>query len=218
MHFSWASSFSFDSYCVLDLETTGLNPQNSEILEVGILKIRQGVPVSKMEVLIRPRTLPVPAAITSLTGISTEMVKDAPSIEEVSYWIWDFIGEDPILAYNARFDLGFLDVHAPKGVPDHPYLDILKLARICFPELKSHKLSNMTSYLNLSINTHRSMADCQAEYELYEICKKKLAPYSDEQIRAMIVRDDARRKEAWRAKKLAHQARSNSAGNKKDPE
>ncbi len=207
MRFSWAPSFFLNNYCVLDLETTGLNPRKSEILEVGILKIKDGVPVSKMEVLIRPKVLPVPFFITNLTGIRTEMVEDAPSIEEVASWIWDFIGDDPILAYNARFDLGFLEVHAPKSVPDHTYIDILKLARICFPELKSHKLSAMTAYLHLSTNTHRSLADCQAEYELYEICKRKLQPYNDMQIRAMICKDDARRRESWKAQKAAHEAR-----------
>lgn len=182
MYFPKSSGFFFDSYCVLDLETTGLRPASCEIIEIGILKIRQGKPVAKMDVLIKPTKLSIPAFITNLTGISTEMVMEAPSIDEVSYWIYDFIQGGPILGYNVLFDLGFLKEHTRTHLPEPPFLDVLPLARICYPELPRHSLSHMTAHLHLYQNTHRAIDDCAATYQLYELCKKKLEGKSASQI------------------------------------
>lgn len=186
MYFPKSSGFFFDSYCVLDLETTGLKPERCEIIEVGILKIIHGQPVSKMDVLIKPAHLPIPAFITNLTGISTEMVMEAPSIDEVSYWIFDFIGSLPVLGYNVLFDLGFLRHHTTTHLPAPEYLDVLPLARICYPQLPKHSLSTMTAHLHLYQNTHRAIDDCIATFQLYELCKQKLAGQSDVQIRQQI--------------------------------
>ncbi len=182
MYFPNLQGYFVDDYCVLDLETTGLKALNCEIIEVGILKIRQNRPVSKMSVLIKPKVLPLPPFITSLTGITNEMLVDAPSIEEVSYWIYDFIGNDPILGYNVAFDLSFLKAHTTKHTPVNPALDVLPLARICFPEQKSYSLSAMTSLLHLYQNTHRAIDDCVATYQLYTVCKERLAGQTTSQI------------------------------------
>lgn len=186
MFFPSCSSWFVNDYCVLDLETTGLKAKACEIIEVGIVKVRNGQTVSKMSVLIRPKTLPIPPFITRLTGITTEMVASAPSIEEVSYWIYDFIGSDPILGYNVLFDLSFLRAHTTKHTPNNCFLDVLALARICFPELSSHSLSNMTAHLHLYQNTHRAIDDCIATYQLYEICKQMLVGKTNREIDNMI--------------------------------
>lgn len=159
-----------ENYCVLDLETTGMRPGSSEILEVGILKIRGGQPVEKMETLIRPRCLPVPPVITRVTHITTSMVQNAPSLEDVAPWIWDFIGDDPIVGYNISFDLGFLACHCPRTAPV-TFLDVLPLARVSYPGRRSYSLSSMSSLLPIRKNTHRALDDCFATYDLFETVK-----------------------------------------------
>lgn len=201
MPFSPCQKLRFDDFCVLDLETTGLMADQCEILEVGILRVRKGLPVMKFETLIRPEQLPVPVPITRITGIRTEMVIQAPTIEQAAPWIWEFIGNDPILGYNISFDLRFLQVHAPSpSLAVHQYLDILPLVRISYPQLSSHSLSTMTKTLNLYQNTHRAIDDCIAAYQLYERCKSLLAPLDDTQIHEKI-RNIARKRARHHQKK-----------------
>lgn len=161
-------------YCVLDLETTGLSPSKCEIIEVGILKIRAGQPVEKMEVLIQPSVLPLPERITEITHITTDMVSSAPSIDEVAPWIWHFVGEDPIVGYNICFDLSFLARHCPKPA-NATFIDVLPLARVSFPGRRSYSLSSMSSLLPIRKNTHRALDDCWATYDLFEIVKPIIA-------------------------------------------
>ncbi len=195
MYFPLHQGYFVDDYCVLDLETTGLKANSCEVIEVGILKIRHNQPVSKMDVLIRPKKLPISAFITSLTGITTEMVLNSPSIEEVSYWIWDFIGTDPILGYNVNFDLSFLKVHTTKHTPTNSCLDVLPLAQIAHPEQKSHSLSAMTSLFHLYQNTHRAIDDCIATYQLYSLLKDELAGNDTDTINQAIYDFKARRRQ-----------------------
>lgn len=161
-------------YCVLDLETTGLSPANCEIIEVGILKIRGGQLVEKMEVLIQPSALPLPERITQITHITTEMVESAPVLDEVAPWIWQFIGNDPIVGYNICFDLSFLTRHCPRN-QDVTFIDVLPLARVGFPGRKSYSLSSMSSLLPIRKNTHRALDDCYATYDLFEMLKPIIA-------------------------------------------
>lgn len=195
MFFPYSKTYFVNDYCVLDLETTGLKPLQAEILEVGILKVRGGRPVSKMSVLVRPDRLPVPPFITKLTGITSAMVESAPAIRELNYWIYDFIGSDPILGYNVGFDLSFLRAHTVKHTSDNCCLDVLPLAQICFPELSSHSLSSMTDSLHLYQNTHRAIDDCIATWQLYERCKAMLKGRTDSEIAQEIERCRRLRKE-----------------------
>lgn len=170
MNYSKHPDLFVQDYCVLDLETTGLSAASCEIIEVGILKIRRGKPVEKMEVLIQPSVLPLPENITRITHITTEMVESAPSVDEVAPWIWHFIGDDPIVGYNICFDLSFLARHCPKPM-DVTFIDVLPLARIGFPGRRSYSLSNMSSLLPIRKNTHRALDDCYATYDLFEMVK-----------------------------------------------
>lgn len=158
-------------YCSLDLETTGLQATKNEIIEVGIVKVRDGIATERMDVLIRPKNKHIPAAITKITGIHWDMLKEAPSIEEVRDFIWSFIGDDVIVGYNVRFDLRFLAFHAPivKAVR---YIDVLPLCRKGHPELEHHRLTDMTRKYRLHRNTHRAFDDAFATAQLFEKSKK----------------------------------------------
>lgn len=161
-----------DDYCVVDLETTGLSSFEHKIIEIGILRIREGKIVDRYSKLIDPRCS-ISAFITKLTGITNEMVKNQPTLDDVKDEVFDFIGDDVILGHNTSFDLGFLANQFDKDI-ENGYMDTLRLSRKVYPELPHHRLTDMVAYLDLSNNEHRSIADCIATFELYEKIKIKL--------------------------------------------
>lgn len=92
-----------------DLETTGLKSKTHAITEVAFLKFDQGQVVDKLVTLVNPEQ-PISEQITQITGISEEMTKDKPNFKTLAPQISQFIGNDLLVAYNARYDKGFLNV------------------------------------------------------------------------------------------------------------
>ena len=98
-------------FIVVDLETTGLNPfEGNEIIEIGITEIRNGKIVRSYSRFVKPKE-EIPPFITELTGISNEMVANEDSIEEVLPRFRKFIGNNTIIAHNAKFDIKFLNYY-----------------------------------------------------------------------------------------------------------
>lgn len=159
-------------YCVLDTETTGLSSYYDEIIEIGIVKVRDDKIVEQYSQLIEPQ-YEIPWFITEITGITNEMVADMPSISEVKEQVLSFIGDDIILGHNTSFDIRFLEAGFETDLPNK-YMDTVQFSRKVFPELEHYSLSDMVEYLNLSRNSHRSMADCIATKELYDAIKKTM--------------------------------------------
>src|SRR5687768_10157810 len=95
-------------FVILDLETTGAKAPPRRVTEIGAFKVQNGAVVDKFQTLVNPEAR-IPPFITSLTGISEEMVKDAPKFREVADDFLRFLGDSVIVAHNSRFDLGFLD-------------------------------------------------------------------------------------------------------------
>ena len=95
------------NYVVFDLETTGLSPINNEITEIGAVKVIDGKISDTFEMLVKPNQK-ISQKITDITGITNEMVKDKPPIEEVLPKFIEFIGGLPLVAHNIEFDYGFL--------------------------------------------------------------------------------------------------------------
>ena len=158
-----------NDYCVLDTETTGLSSYYNEIIEIGILKVRDNKIVDRYSQLIKP-DYEIDPFITSLTGITNEMVKDMPAINFVMSDVLSFIGGDVIIGHNTSFDIRFLNAGFNIEL-DNKYMDTMQFAKKLFPELNHHRLSDLTSYLGLSNNEHRSIADCIATKELYDSIK-----------------------------------------------
>ena len=96
-----------DDYTVLDIETTGLSPQNDYITEISAIKYRNNRRVDEFSSLVKPE-LSIPYYITRLTGINDAMVADAPAIDEVILSFVDFLADDIIAGYNVAFDLSFI--------------------------------------------------------------------------------------------------------------
>lgn len=162
-----------DDYCVLDTETTGLSAYYDEIIEIGILRVRNNEIVDRYDQLIEPN-FDIDDFITALTGITNEMLKDMPSIDSVKTDVLSFIGDDIILGHNTSFDMRFLN-EGFKEQLSNQYMDTMQFARKLYPELKHHRLSDLTDYLGLHNNEHRALSDCVSTKELYDAVKASMA-------------------------------------------
>lgn len=95
------------TYCVLDLETTGLSAKTEKITEIGIMKIKDGEVLEEFCEFVNPEK-PIPQRVQEITNITDDMVKDAPTIEEMFPKVLEFIKGTVLVAHNATFDIGFL--------------------------------------------------------------------------------------------------------------
>lgn len=161
-----------DDYCVVDTETTGLSAYYDEIIEIGILKVRNNEIVDHYNQLIKP-TFEIDDFITGLTGITNDMLEGMPSISSVKTDVLSFIGDDIILGHNTSFDMRFLN-EGFKTKLTNQYMDTMQFARKLYPELKHHRLSDLTDYIGLHNNEHRALSDCIATKELYDAIKASM--------------------------------------------
>jgi DNA polymerase III epsilon subunit family exonuclease len=151
-------------FIVLDLETTGLSPQLNEIIEIGAVRVnRDSEKHPTFQTLVKPAER-LPTKITQITGITNAMLdKDGRPLSEVLVQFKEFIGDLPIVTFNAAFDMGFLWRAATRhGVAmDNRYTCALKMARRAYPGLSSYRLADLAKMGNLSAeNTHRAIGDC----------------------------------------------------------
>lgn len=160
-------------YVVIDIESTGLQFQFDEIIEIGIARVRNNIVVETYSQLIKP-IQEINGFITSFTGITNDMVKNMPVILDVKDSVLEFIGDDIILGHNTAFDLAFLNFRFNTKISNQ-YMDTLQFARKVFPNLKNHKLTTLVKNFNLSKNEHRALADCISTKQLYDLIKKTMA-------------------------------------------
>lgn len=163
-----------DDFTVIDLETTGLNPSCSDIIEVGAIRVRNNEKVYTYQQLVNPG-YDVPAFITNLTGISNEMLFNAPLFDDVADEILEFIGNDLILGHNVNFDINFLydKIFKSRGIYfSNSFVDTLRMARKLCPELPHHRLCDLAEYFDVDVITaHRALADCESTFEVYKNLK-----------------------------------------------
>ncbi len=157
------------TYVVLDIETTGFNPQKEDLLEIGAVKYLNGVKVEEFSTLIRPGKA-ISEEIQKLTGITPEMVEDAPLPEDVLGRFKEFCGDAVLVAHNARFDIGFITAKYFQFFgekPDPVYLDTLGLSRSVWPNFKSYRLNNVAKELGIKLqNHHRATDDAQCAADI----------------------------------------------------
>ena len=102
-----------DEIVVFDIETTGFNFRTDMIIEIGGVKVKEGKVTDKFNVLINPG-IEIPPKIVELTGITTDMVTNAPLIEKALNDFLEFVGDLPLVAHNSNFDMGFIKFNAKK--------------------------------------------------------------------------------------------------------
>ena len=170
-------------YCMLDLETTGLSPKWDSIIEVGAIRYRDGVEVGRWHSLVQPPEGPyLDSFITMLTGITEEMLVDAPIVATVLPSLRDFLGDSIILGYNISFDINFL-YEAFKQylgiIFGNDHVDVRRLARKLHPEESSMTLGKIARLYNIERrNAHRAIGDCETTEAAYRaILREALATY-----------------------------------------
>ena len=152
-----------DEFIVFDIETTGLRPDTCEIIEIGAVRVKNGEILDTFGMFARPK-MGVPYEITKLTGITEEMVEDAPEIEEVIEKFWAFAGDACLVAHNAEFDTAFVfNKSRAMGIEVHSdVLDTLAVARAHLKELKSFKLNKIGDHYGVTFGHHRAVNDAEA--------------------------------------------------------
>ena len=166
------------SYVAFDVETTGLDPEQNEIIEIGALKVRNGKVVERFMKFIRP-TEEISQTITDLTGITNEMVVNAQSREQVIPEFLDFCREDILIGHNVAFDYSFMKMGALAVGLDFVSqgIDTLKIARKVHGDLESKSLERLCAYYQIENKAaHRAYHDALATAKLYQT----LAHYFEE--------------------------------------
>ncbi|MCR4434597.1 MAG: PolC-type DNA polymerase III [Clostridiales bacterium] len=169
-----------EEFVVLDIETTGLNYDRDRITEIGAVKVKGGKITGEFSSLVNPQ-IPIPSFIVKLTGITDDMVREAPTIEEVLPGFIEFLGNSAVVAHNAPFDMGFIKYNArTMGINvDNPIVDTLQLCRNLFPNLKKHKLNIVAHHLGIKMdNHHRAVDDSKTTAEIFVKCLEMLEPKS----------------------------------------
>jgi DNA polymerase III subunit alpha, Gram-positive type len=154
-----------ETYVVFDVETTGLSAVYDTIIELAAVKVKDGEIIDRFESFANPHH-PLSATTIQLTGITDDMVKDAPDPEEVLKQFYQWIGDDILVAHNATFDMGFINVGFKKiglGKAKNPVIDTLELARFLYPELKNHRLNTLCKKFDIELTQHhRAIYDAEA--------------------------------------------------------
>lgn len=164
-------------FTAIDIETTGLSPEKEKIIEIGAVKYDDGVQKEVFSTLVNPQREGIPERITDLTGITDEMVKDAPSEGEAMGSLLRFLdGETILLGHNILFDFSFLKVAAVRRGAAFEFqgIDTLGIARVCHPELPSKSLSAMCeAYGIVNEKAHRAYEDACTAARLFFCLKER---------------------------------------------
>ncbi|MDW3651171.1 MAG: 3'-5' exonuclease [Bacteroidia bacterium] len=167
-HFPEASA---DTAVIFDFETSGLSPNYGDrAIEIGAVRIKAGVVVDRFQQLMNPG-FRISGFIESYTGISNDLLRDAPACEEVMEAFADFIGDDNLVAHNASFDKRFLEAELER-VGIHFKGNIacsMLLARRIYQRAPNHKLGTLVAYRNIQAEDvfHRALADSEMTSRLW---------------------------------------------------
>lgn len=166
-------------FVVFDLETTGAKAPPCRITEIGAYRVRNGKVMERFETLVNPET-PIPLFITNLTGITDEMVHDAPKFADVAHDLLSFIGDSVLVAHNSGFDMRFLNFEIGRVFGGYrlanPCLCTVLLSRKLLPDIANHKLKTVAEHYSIDLtNHHRASADAFATAHIFVNLLTKLS-------------------------------------------
>lgn len=165
------------AYVVVDVETTGGRSAHHRVTEIGAVKVIGGKVIDEFSTLVNPERS-IPRNITRLTGISDEMVKDAPKFSEIAKAFRKFVGTAVFVAHNASFDYGFVRDEFRRLEESFrcPTLCTVVAMRRFFPGLPSYSLASLTKHFGIPLETHhRALCDARATAGLLQLINGKRA-------------------------------------------
>ena len=167
---------SLPSLVMLDLETTGTTPLHDRITEIALIRFEDGVEIDRWETLVNPE-VSIPPFISRLTGITNEMVSDAPRFEDIAGKLYGYIEGAVLAAHNVRFDHGFLKSEFKRlgAVLRQKVMCTVKLSRKLYPQHRSHGLDAiMQRHGLISRARHRAMGDVELMVAYFDLVKHEL--------------------------------------------
>ena len=165
-----------ETYCILDIETTGISKLTERITEFGIMKVKDGEVIDTFECFVNPE-MHIPERVSEITNITDDMVKDAETIDVVLPKVIEFCKDTTVVAHNANFDIGFIRENARRlGLEfNYPWIDTLALAKELFPERKKFKLGLIAEDLGIQVDVaHRALADVDTLKKVFDVMLQKL--------------------------------------------
>ncbi len=149
----------------VDIETTGLNPDEDAIIEIGAVKFSGHRVEDTWSSLVNPRR-PIPGFVSQLTGISNNMVQNAPYLKDIIGDLIAFVGSDPVVGHNISFDLSFL--RQAGALKQNVEIDTYELAAVLMPTASRYNLSALAQQLGILLPaTHRALDDAKATHAVY---------------------------------------------------
>ncbi len=175
-------------FVVIDVETTGLDPSEDRICEVGAIRFEGRRETGRYHSLVQPQRK-IPGDAVALHGISDEMLRGAPTFARIAPDLRRFLAGTFLVAQNAEFDLSFLNAEferAGMGKLPNPAVDTIALARRAAPNLGSYSLDSLARHFQVDLkDRHRSMGDCEATARVFLKCVDALRPADARRLIAM---------------------------------
>ncbi len=166
-----------ETYVVFDIETTGLSAVTDKIIEIGAVKVSDGKIVDRFSTFINPKR-PIPFEIEKLTGISDEMVIDAPTVEEILPKFMEFCEGAIMVAHNAGFDMSFIKKNCKDlGLEyDFTIVDTVAMSQLLVTSIARFKLDNVAKALGIVLeNHHRAVDDAECTAHIFiKLCSMLL--------------------------------------------
>lgn len=163
------------TFICFDIETTGLSAARDKITEIGAVKVENGIITDKFSTFVNPE-MPIPQKITQLTGITDEMVKDAPSQSEAVSAFLEFAGDNVLVAHNAPFDTSFIAKACEDMGREYNYtsIDTVAISRAILTDIKNCKLDTVAKFLRLGeFNHHRATDDAEMLAKIFiTLCRR----------------------------------------------
>ncbi|MDG5788152.1 PolC-type DNA polymerase III [Evansella sp. AB-P1] len=154
-----------ETYVVFDVETTGLSAVYNTIIELAAVKVKDGEIIDRFERFANPHEKLSPLII-DLTGITDDMLVNAPEVEDVLKDFHEWTGDAVLVAHNASFDMGFINAGYKKIGYEHapnPVIDTLELGRLLYPEFRNYRLNTLCKKFNIElVSHHRAIYDAEA--------------------------------------------------------
>lgn len=168
------------TFICFDIETTGLSAARDKITEIGAVKVENGVITDTFSTFANPE-MPIPQKITQLTGITDDMVKDAPSQSEAVGAFLEFAGDNVLVAHNAPFDTSFIAKACEDMGREYNYtsIDTVAISRAILTDIKNCKLDTVAKFLRLGdFNHHRATDDAEMLARIFiNLCQRLTDDY-----------------------------------------